>query len=433
MSIDTPARVQVPRASWVALALLFAIGVFNYLDRTIISILQIPMKAELGFTDTQLGLLLGASFGLVYTTFGLPIGRLADRTSRKGVLGVCLLVWTGLTAVTGFATSYAALLVCRMGVAIGEAGCAPISHSLISDLFPRERRAGAVALWAMSLPLGILLGFLLGGWLSHALGWRHAFLWVGLAGMLLVPVTFLILREPIRGALDGARAHAVLPPLRDVLKLMWACRSYRLILVAAALHLFSFYATSIWFPQFYARVHHMPIREVGGVMALIGGVGGLIGMASAGYLSDRLGKTDARWYLRLPAIAEALLIPLTLVQLFTPNLGLSVAVGVVNGALVQMYFAPMIATTQSLMPARVRTFTGAFYVFFANVFSMSLGPVFVGVISDRLGGGPQALSIAIALALVASAAAIVVFLTAARTLRSDLVTTPATEFAEKAG
>lgn len=421
-------RPEVPRRSWVALAVLFLIGVFNYLDRTIIGILQIPMKAELGFSDTQLGLLLGASFGLVYTTLGLPLGRLADRTSRKGVLAGALILWTGLTTLTGFARSYSGLLACRVGVALGEAGCAPITHSLISDYFPKHRRATAVSLWALSLPLGILLGFLLGGWLSTALGWRHAFLYVGLAGMLLAPIMLIVLREPTRGAFDGVAEAQPLPPVKQVLRVMWNCRSYRLILAATALHLFAFYAVSTWLPQFYARAHGLSIKSVGVYMALIGGVGGFIGMACAGYLSDRFGSRDARWYVRLPAIASLLLAPLNLLQLYSPSLMTSVVVGMANGALFQIYFAPMIATTQSLMPSRVRTFTGAFYVFFVNVFSMSLGPLVVGLLSDRLGGGPDALTLAMSVCLVGTVAASGIYFRVARTLREDLIATPAHVF-----
>lgn len=414
-----PSAAVPPRSQW-ALALLFVIGVVNYLDRTIIGILQIPMKTELGLSDTQLGLLLGASFALVYTTMGLPLGRLADRTSRKFVLAGALLVWTGLTTLTGFAQSFALLLICRIGVAVGEAGAAPISHSLISDLFPRDRRAGAISIWAMSLPVGILLGFLLGGWLSAALGWRDAFLYVGLAGMLLVPVTMLGLREPKRGSYDGPTRDEALPPLRQVFGAMWQSRSYRTALGATALHMFSFYAISIWLPQFYARAHSLPIEQVGAVMALLGGVGGMIGMAAAGYISDRAGRRDARWYMWLPAIASAFLVPLSLLQLWTPNLTVSVAIGVLSGAAFQLFFAPMIATTQSLMSARVRTFTGAFYVFFVNVFSMALGPLAVGIASDRLGGAPTDLAFAMSVCLIGTAAAGIIYAFGAQRLPGDL-------------
>lgn len=419
--IDKGARTDaVPPRSWAALALLFVIGVVNYLDRSIISILQIPMKAELGFSDTQLGLLLGASFGLVYTTLGLPFGRLADRSSRKGVLAAALLLWTALTALTGFAKGFGTLLICRMGVAVGEAACAPLSHSLISDLFPRHRRAGAVAIWALSLPLGGVLGALAGGWLGASLGWRHAFLWVGLGGMILVPVTLLALREPRRGQYDGVVEQPPLPPLAPILGLMWRSRAYRFILIAAALHLFTFYSVSTWMPQFYARAHGLGTREVGSLMAALGGIGTTAGMIVSGALSGRLGRRDARWYLRLPAIASALLVPMTIGQLWAPTLTTSAVFGVASASLMQVYFAPMIAMTQSLMPARVRSFTGAFYVFFANVFAMSVGPLAVGLVSDHLGGGPAALAAAMTLGIVGTALAIIFFLRAARTVREDL-------------
>lgn len=421
----TLAVEQTPKKSWRALAILFVVGIFNYLDRTLLGILQIPIQKELGLSDTQLGLLLGVSFAVIYTTFGLPIGRLADRTSRRKVLSFCLFIWTGLTALTGLATNFLTLLLCRMGVAFGEASCAPITHSLISDYFPKKRRATAVALWAVSLPIGVILGFLLGGWLSSALGWRRAFIDVGLVGMVLVPIVFFLLHDPKRGAFEAKGSDDEnMPPLKAILRLLWETKSYRYILIAASLHLFSLHAVQIWVPQFYARVFKMPLEEVGMTMALIAGGGGLIGMFVGGYLVDRLSLKDQRWYVWLPALSGALLLPISLVQYWTTSLPISIATGLVAGALFQLFFAPMIAVTQSLMPSRIRTFTGAFYVFFVNIFSMSLGPLFTGILSDAFGADPavssDSLRLSLTLVQIGCLMAIGVFVIAGKTLRQDL-------------
>lgn len=423
--MTTLTKENVPGRSWRALAVLFVVGIFNYLDRTLLGILQIPLQKELGLTDTQLGMLLGVSFALVYTTFGLPIGRLADRTSRKTVLSACLFLWTGLTALTGFATNFLTLLVCRMGVALGEASCAPITHSLISDYFPKRRRATAVALWAASLPIGVILGFLLGGWLSTTLGWRRAFIDVGIIGLFLVPIVYFLLYDPQRGAFETEPAgDRAMPPLSRIAKLMWQTKSYRYILIAAALHLFSLHAVQIWVPQFYSRVFDLPVADVGMTMALIAGGGGLIGMFLGGWLVDRMSQRDQRWYVWLPALSAAILTPLAFIQYWTDSLTLSIVTGIAAGALFQLFFAPMIAVTQSLMPPHVRTFTGAFYVFFVNIFSMSLGPLFTGILSDLFGADPkvgdESLRLSLTLVQIGCVLAIGVFVFAGRTLKEDL-------------
>lgn len=424
MTVQSP-FAATPRSSWYALALLFLVSVFNFLDRTIIGILQIPMKTELNLTDTQVGVLVGGAFGLVYTLAGLPLGRLADRTSRKWVLAGAIAVWTGLTALSGLVHAFVLLVVCRMGVALGEAACAPVSHSLISDLFPAHRRGTAIAIWALGVPLGIILGFLLGGVLNAALGWRLSFVLVGLVGALLAPAVLFLFKDPPRGAFDSpSTAEIPMPSLRTTLSIIWRSRTYRMIIVAASLQLFTFHALNAWLPQFYARTYHLPIAEIGGVMALIAGVGGAIGMFVGGLIGDRLARRDERWRLWVPAIASSLSVPLALAQYWAPSVGVSIALGLVTGALVQVFFAPMIALTQSLMPARIRSFTGAFYVSSVNIFAMTLGPILTGRLSDLFGANPatgdNALRLALSIAQIGSLASILFFILAARTVRADL-------------
>src|SRR3990167_1168681 len=197
------------RSSWFALAILFVVAIFNYLDRTILSIMQVALKDELGLTDTQLGTLTGLAFAVFYSTLALPIARLADRVSRKRVLATALTVWTLMTAASSMAGGYFSLLACRVGVAVGEAGCVPTTMSLISDYFPRHKRALAMAVWGLALPLGGMLGFAVGGQLTAAVGWRHTFLIVGLSGLVMTPVVLFFMREPKRGRFDGAPADGV--------------------------------------------------------------------------------------------------------------------------------------------------------------------------------------------------------------------------------
>src|SRR5437764_7266452 len=213
MPSSSPRDLSV-RYSWFALGLLFVVALFNYIDRTILSIMQVALKRDLHLSDTQLGTLTGLSFAIFYTTLALPIARLADRVARKYVLAAALTVWTLMTAASSLAGGYVSLLACRVGVAAGEAGCVPATHSLISDYFPRHRRATAMAVWGLALPLGGMLGFAVGGQLTAAVGWRRAFLFVGLGGLVLVPVILAFLVEPKRGRFDGAPAGERSGPVR---------------------------------------------------------------------------------------------------------------------------------------------------------------------------------------------------------------------------
>ena len=414
---------------WITLAVLFVIGVFNFMDRTLIGILQIPLKADLHISDTQLGALAGTSFALVYTLFGLPMGRIADRTSRKWVLCGAVLVWSSLTALSGMATGFATLLICRMGVALGEAACAPLSHSLISDTFPKERRATAVGVWALTVPAGVILGFLVGGWLSSSVGWRKSFYMVGGAGVIVVLIVVFLLRDPARhdhGSAAGGSPLAL--KIWPIFSMIWSNNTYRLILLAASFHLLTFHSVTAWLPQFYARVYHLPIRQIGATMALILGVGGAIGTLIGGFGGDRLAERDPRWRIWMSAIASTVMVPLSILQFWAPSLAVSVTLGVVNGALLQVFFAPMIAITQSLMPQNIRAFTGAIYVAFVNVFAMGLGPLGTGALTDVLGKGPHPfhdpLRISLSVVEVGSLVSIGFFVQAARHYMHDAESGP---------
>ena len=198
-----------------ALGLLCVVYVVNFVDRQVLSILLQSIKEDLGLSDLQLGLLSGTAFGLFYATLGIPIARLADRSSRKGVIAVCLAIWSAMTALCGTASGFATLLRYRVGVGVGEAGGSPPAHSMISDYFPPERRASALGVFSLGVPLGILVGFLAGGWLDEALGWRKAFIVVGLPGVLLAAVVALTLREPQRGHSEGLASAQGASPARS--------------------------------------------------------------------------------------------------------------------------------------------------------------------------------------------------------------------------
>jgi predicted MFS family arabinose efflux permease len=375
------------RYSWFALGLLFVVALFNYIDRTILSIMQVTLKKDLGLTDTQLGTLTGLSFAIFYTTLALPIARLADRVARKYVLAAALTVWTLMTAASGFAGGYLTLLTCRIGVAVGEAGCVPSSHSMISDYFPRHRRALAMAVWGLALPLGGMLGFALGGQLTAALGWRHSFMAVGLSGLAMTPVILLFLKEPRRGRFDMPSADAAGPARRTVaqsLRLLWNIRAFRYLVIGEALQAWAQNGMMAWNAPFYSRVHGMPLAEIATWLALITGLGGAVGTFGGGALAERLSVTDVRWYMRIPAIAAFLTVPFALLQYFLPDAHLSLVCAIVPAIMVNVYIAPGNAVSQTLAPPNMRAFTSAVFVLVVSIGGLGLGPTVVGMLSDLL-------------------------------------------------
>lgn len=370
-------------ASRYGLGMLFLVALFNYIDRAIISILQEPLKADLKLSDTQLGALTGLSFALLYTTMALPIARLADVWNRKRMIAAALAIWSSATAACGLANNFATLVAFRMGVAFGEAGCVPASHSMIADYFPLRQRATALALWGLSSPFGTMLGFAAGGWITQAMSWREAFLAFGIAGVALAPFV-LTMKEPLRGRFDDHKDARLQLPLREALGALWKLRAYRFLALGGAAHAFVVFAGHNWNAPFYGRVHEMPLTQVAVFLALAFGLGGGLGQFLGGFLSDRLGRADRRWYMWMPAAASALLIPVSLGTYLLDDTVASMAFGTVQAVLLNVYFAPIVATTQMLVAPQMRAFTSAVLVLIVNILGLSLGPLLTGAISDAL-------------------------------------------------
>jgi predicted MFS family arabinose efflux permease len=415
------------RYSWFALAILFVLALSNYIDRTILSIMQVALKRDLHLTDTQLGTLTGLSFAIFYTTLALPVARVADRVARKYVLAGALTVWTVMTALSSLAGGYVSLLACRVGVAAGEAGCVPATHSLISDYFPRHRRATAMAVWGLALPLGGMLGFAVGGQLTAAVGWRRAFLLVGLGGLVLVPMVLMFLIEPKRGRFDGASAGEATAPARTTsasLRLLWSLRSYRYLVIGEALQAWAQNGMMSWNAPFYSRVHHMPLAELATWLALITGLGGAAGTFLGGALAERMAKSDIRWYMRVPAIAAFLTVPFALGQYFVGDAHLSLILAIAPAIMVNVYMAPGNAVSQSLVPADMRAFTSAVFVLVVSIGGLGLGPTVIGVLSDvlinRFALGEASLRYALPTVVVPATAAALLFWRSSVHLRAEL-------------
>jgi predicted MFS family arabinose efflux permease len=406
-----------------ALAVLLAVAVFNHIDRTILSILQVPLKRDLHLSDTALGALTGLSFAGVYCLFAVPMSRVADRVNRKRLMAVSLALWSLTTAASGQATNFLTLVVLRMGLALGESCCSPTTLSLLSDYFPLKKRALPIAVWTMSVPIGTMFGISAGGWLTQSLGWRNAFLCVGLAGVALAPL-ILTLKEPPRGQFDP-NPQGVLgaPPIAAAVRLLWGSRAFRFQLLGGTLQSYVLVAIQMWSAPFYNRVHGMPLGQVGLAVALLFGLGGGVGALLGGVLSQRGARRDTRAFGWTPALAGIALIPFALVQFLSANVALSLASGFVAVVMLNVYLAPFNASTQSLVPPTMRAFTSATLLVFTNLVGLGLGPLVTGALSDWFqshGEGSGGLRYALCATLPVAFAAALAFTASATHLRREL-------------
>jgi predicted MFS family arabinose efflux permease len=405
-----------------ALALLCAVYVVNFVDRQILAILLQSIKEDLRLTDAQLGLLSGTAFGIFYATLGVPIARVADRVSRKWVIATCLALWSAMTALCGTAAGFASLLLYRIGVGVGEAGGSPPAHSMISDYFPPERRATALAVFSLGVPFGILVGFLAGGFLNESLGWRRAFVVVGLPGVVLALIVAATLREPPRGHSEGLTSTGAAPSALQVIAFLWRSRSFRHLSFASALYAFVGYSVITWAPSFLIRTHGMTAAEAGSWLSLIIGIGGGIGNYAGGVLADRWDARNPRGRALLPAVAMACALPLSVGVWVTDSAALALALLTAPTAFGLMYQAPAFAVTQFLATPRMRATAAALLLFVINIIGLALGPWATGALSDALAPRAGADSLRWALCAVSFllAASSLHFFLASRELPADL-------------
>jgi MFS family permease len=411
--------------SWYALGLLFVVYIFNFIDRQILGILAQPIKEELGLSDTQMGFMGGIAFAIFYTMLGVPIARLADKGVRRNILATCLTVWSLMTALCGFAQSFVQLLLCRIGVAAGEAGGSPPAHSMISDIFTRDSRATALGIYALGIPVGTMLGNLLGGWINDAFDWRTAFILVGLPGVLLALVVRFTLREPPRGMSEGTAAArpdaGEAPPVLDVFAALWNRRSFRWMSIGAALHAFVGYGVGYWIPAFFIRSHDFTTTEIGTALFWLG-IPGMLGTFLGGWLGDRLGRRDVRWYVWLPGLATLVSVPFAFWVYTNPDPWLALRVYAIPVFLGSFYLGPTFSLTQGLVGLRMRALAASILLFILNIIGLGLGPQFVGIASDLLAPsqGIESLRTALVIVLVFNVASTGFYLLASRTLGDDL-------------
>ncbi len=369
------------------LAVLFLGYVVNVMDRGVLSLLLEGIRKEFVLTDTQIGFLSGLPFSVFYSTLGIPIAALADRTVRKNVLAACCALWSAATAACGMATSFVTLITARALTAVGEAGGTPPSHSLISDYFTRNTRATALSLYALGVPVGSMLGNFLGGWGHDLVGWRMTFMLVGLPGVFVALLVWATIREPQRGLSEAApvKAGPPAPPLLETLKFLLKYASFRHMCLAAGLHSVVWYAGSQLNAVFFQRAHEMTAAQAGSWLALFAGIGA-VGTMLGGVLSDRLStwRSDRRWYMWVPGIATLIMVPFQFSSYLSNDLTIVIPSFVVMIVFASMFFGPSFAVAQGLATLRTRAVATSILLFVQTFVGLGLGPFSAGWISEYL-------------------------------------------------
>ncbi|NVK55354.1 MAG: MFS transporter [Alteromonadaceae bacterium] len=401
------------------LTLVYAV---NFIDRQIIGILSPFIKADLGLDDAQLGYLKGIYFALLYTLTGIPIAWLADRSNRINIVAVSLSLWSGFTALSGLAGNYVQLVLCRIGVGIGEAGGTPPAHSIIADLFPAGQRATAMALYALGIPFGIMLAYLasafvLSGGQAH---WRTVMIAVGLPGILLALLLRFTVKEPVRHQ-PAAEFQA---PVFAAVKRLLRTPSWWGMVMGITLSSFANYAVIAWQMDFFVR--RFTDIDVVWLLVVFGVINGTlyaVGVWSGGALADRWGRANPGAYAALPALALCLGVPAFLLAIHTDTLWVAISGFTLLLVTSGTYFGPCFAMAQTLAPANCRAMSTALFFFVLNLIALGGGPTFVGVVSDYYApqyGELRGLVIALDYLVVPFALSIGVFAWTAKRLPLDL-------------
>ena len=370
------------------LFILTLVYAFNFIDRQIIGILSPFIKADLGLDDAQLGWLKGIYFALLYTVMGIPIAWLADRYSRVNIIAISLTLWSGFTAASGLAANYMQLAIARIGVGIGEAGGSPPSHSIISDLFPKEKRAGALAIYSLGIPFGVMLAFFASAFFLQggSADWRTVMYSVGIPGILLAVLLKLTVKEPKRTAtLAVDETQVAKPSVKSSLKTLLKIPTWWGMALGISFGSFGNYAISTWIIDYYVRAFAgLDITQLLIVFGIINGTAYALGVWLGGHIADRWGKTNKKAYALLPAIALIIGVPAFYVSLQVQDLWLSVGLMALLLFTSGSYLGPSFAMAQTLAPLNVRAMSTALFFFVLNIIALGGGPTLTGIISQAL-------------------------------------------------
>jgi len=366
------------------MVVLVVVYTFNFIDRQIVGILAVPIKADLGLTDTQLGLMGGLAFALFYTGLGIPVAILADRKNRTWIMTIALATWSAMTAACGLAQNFWQLFFARLGVGIGEAGGVAPAYSLISDYYPSGQRARALSVYSFGIPIGSALGILFGGYIASRVDWRYAFFAVGVAGIVIAPVFKLTVAEPARGRYDKPMADAAPPSLREIFATLLGKSSFWTMSLGAAASSMMGYGLFFWLPSYFVRSYGFTLLQASVFYGAILLTGGIAGTWLGGYLADRLGPSRRSAYVVVPAIAFVLTVPFYLLALLSGDLTITFLALLVPTALGLAWLGPVIAAMQHIVKPRMRATASAVFLFINNLVGIGAGTVAIGAISDHL-------------------------------------------------
>lgn len=368
----------------LALFMLIVVYTFNFIDRQIIGILAVPIKADLNLSDAQLGLMGGLAFALFYTGLGIPIAMLADRRDRSWIMAISLVIWSAMTAVCGTVQNFTQLFLARLGVGIGEAGGVAPAYSLISDMYPPQSRARALGAYSFGIPIGSAAGIVFGGVIATWIDWRYAFFIVGLAGVAIAPLFKLTVRDPGRGIHDAETSDTPPPSLTQVFRHLAGKPSFWLICGGAAFSSMMGYGLFFWLPSYLVRSFGLTLLDASlhyGAILLIGGIAGIW---LGGVLGDRLGAAKRSAYALVPAAAFVVTIPFYIFGLLADDLLLALALLLIPTALGLVWLGPILSTIQHLVPPNMRATASAIFLFINNLIGIGLGTPAIGALSDLL-------------------------------------------------
>ncbi|NML95494.1 spinster family MFS transporter [Novosphingobium olei] len=413
----------LPARPALVLGMLLVVYVLNFVDRQILSILAAPIQAELGINDARMGLLGGMAFALLYSTLAVPLALVADRVSRTWVITGALVVWSVFTGLCGMAQGFWQLFAARVGVGVGEAGGVAPSYALIGDYFPSEKRASALSIYALGIPLGSAIGVLAGGYIAATIDWRVAFLVVGGAGVLLAPIFRLLVRDRPRPA---GQAIAAPPRLGAVARIVFAKPSFWLLTFGATASSMLGYGVGFWLPSLLQRSYGLDLIEasyfIGGLLLL----GSVSGMVLGGRVADRLGQRDRAWFGWVPAISFIAAVPLYVAGILNDDVWIAFFLFLIPQAFAYVWLGPVLNAIQHLVEPPARSLASSLFLLINNLIGLGGGIYALGALSTALKPhyAEEALRMSMLFALGLLVVASALMALAGRSLRQDWVDEP---------
>jgi predicted MFS family arabinose efflux permease len=418
VTLETPAHTPpVTRSNAIiAVGLLTLTNFMSYTDRMLLPALMQPIKREFTLSDTQLGLLSGFAFAIVYAVVGIPVARQADRRSRRTILACALAVWSVMTASCGLARSFVQLVLARVGVGVGEAGCSPTSLSLLSDYFPPHRRGTAVAFFGLGNTLGITAGLAAGGWLGELIGWRGAFVIVGLPGLILAALILAFLREPPR-----SKAYAPVLGSRHVMRALWSNRAFCWLVAGTVCHVFITYGVVQWLPSFFMRIHGLGLRAAGVRTGATIGLGMAIGTLAGGVIGDRMTAGGLERPQYLCAASMILVVFAYGAAFWADSISLSFACAFAGAMFTALPLSPVLTAILNVCEPGLRATASAVSILTVSLLGVGLAPTVIGSLSDlwRPTLGVESLRYALSTILLMGIFAAMIHLRVARVMREE--------------